>query len=301
MELSIVIPTYNRANKLKQSLEYLQKQSTRGFEVIIVDDGSTDETKLIIEKIKKSSWLDLKYFYQKNQKQGVARNLGISKASGNLILFLGDDILALPHLVENHLAVHRAFPDTNIAVLGHTTWAPFLSINEYMRFLEWAGWQFNYNKIDRLKAFTRFKEYKDFSFKGKFLPQKIQYWFFYTSNLSLKKELLSRENFDENFKAYGWEDIELGKRLTQKENLHLYYNPQATAYHSHIQTEDQLEDKMQTLATSLKFAPQLKPKWWKVLIIKISLNAFVLKIIKLTCNKKWYLWAKAKKIFYANL
>ena len=110
-----------------------------------------------------------------------------------------------------------------------------------------------------------------------------------------------KEVFDEKFKAYGWEDIELGLRLTENEDLHLFYNSEAEAYHSHLQKEEELEDKMKTLANSLKFAPDLKPKWWKILIIKILLNFFTLKIIQTTCSKKWYFWARAKKIFYGNL
>ena len=180
MELSIIIPTYNRANTLRQCLEYLQKQNVRGFEVIVVDDGSIDETKKIVENVAKTSWLDLHYYYQKNQKQGVARNLGISKAKGEIILFLGDDIFALPHLIENHLAVHHTFPYKNVAVLGHTTWAPFIEVNEYMKFLEWSGWQFNYNKIKQFPPFKKFEEYKDNEFKGQFLPPESQHWFFYT-------------------------------------------------------------------------------------------------------------------------
>ena len=301
MELSVIIPTYNRANTLRQCLEYLQKQNVRGFEVIVVDDGSTDETKKIVEDIKANSWLDLHYSYQKNQKQGIARNLGIKKAQGEIILFLGDDILALPNLIENHLMVHRAFPFPNIAVLGYTTWAPFLEINDYMKFLESSGLQFHYNKINNLKPFTKFEEYKTSDFKGKFLSPKKQYWFFYTSNISLKKAVLLKECFDVNFKAYGWEDIELGLRLTKKEDLHLYYNPEAEAYHSHLQQEDELKTKMKTLATSLQFAPQLKPKRWKILLFKIIFNRLTMWLIKKILSKEFYLWAKAKKLFYKYL
>lgn len=301
MNCSVVIPTYNRANTLKQCLEYLQKQQSRNFEVIVIDDGSTDETKQVVAEVAKTSWLDLHYHYQKNKKQGSARNLGIQKAKNEIILFLGDDILALPHLIENHLEIHNLFPYANIGVLGHTTWSPFSDVNEYMLFLEWSGWQFNYPQIEKLKPFKKFEEYKECQQKGKFLPPSKQHFFFYTSNLSLKKELLLKENFDEKFQAYGWEDVELGQRLTQKENLHLFYNPQAEAYHEHLQTEDQLETKMQTLANSLNYAPQLKPKFWKIVFYKILLNSLVLKTVQAFCSKKWYLWFRAKKIFYENL
>jgi len=301
MELSVVIPTYNRANTLRECLEYLQKQSTRDFEVIVIDDGSTDETKKVVTNFVKDSWLDLHYFYQKNQKQATARNLGIQKAQGNIILFLGDDIFALPSLVENHLAVHNTFPENNIAVLGYTTWAPFLEVNDYMKFLEWSGWQFHYEKIKRISAFKNFSAYKEHHFKGKFLPTKSQHWFFYTSNLSLKKELLLAESFDEKFKAYGWEDIELGLRLSKKQDLHLFYNPDAEAYHAHLQYEKEFENKVKNLANSLKLVPELKPKLWQIYVGKIFFNHFFIKICSLCGGKKWELQAKGKQIFYNNL
>lgn len=297
MKLSIVIPTYNRAPILKQALEYLEKQTQTDFEIIIIDDGSTDETKKTISNFQKQSKIQTKYLYQENQKQGTARNLGIKEAQGEIILFLGDDIFALPKLVEEHLSVHQTFPESNIAVLGKTTWDALIDINPYMHFLEWSGWQFNYPQIQKLAPFTSFSEYKAHNHSGKFLPKKSQHWFFYTSNISIKKALLEKENFNEQFKAYGWEDIELGQRLTKKENLHLFYNPNAYAHHHHHQTEADFENKIKTLATSLKFAPNLKPKWYKVWLFKLILP--IISLLPLSYNQQ--MWIKAKKIFYKNL
>lgn len=297
MQLSVIIPTYNRGHTLRQCLEYLQKQTMRDFEVIIVDDGSTDDTKTIIENFNQSSWLQIKYIYQTNQKQGIARNLGIQNASSEIILFLGDDIFPLPSLIEEHLAIHQTFPEENIAVLGHTTWDPFLPINAYMRFLEWSGWQFNYHQIQSLKPYTAFPAYKDFDHNGKFLPTKQQHWFFYTSNLSLKKSLLLQEPFSEKFIDYGWEDIELGLRLTQKYALQVFYNRNAKAYHHHLQHENELESKIQGLAKGLQYAPELKPSKWKITLFNLVLS--FLSLIPL--NYQWTLWIKAKKIFYETL
>ena len=301
MRLSIIIPTYNRAEILQQCLEYLNKQTVQDFEIIIVDDGSTDNTKKMVTKFAKKSPFPVRYIFQQNQKQATARNTGLQKAQGKIVLFLGDDILALPKLVEEHLSIHEHFHEDNIAVLGHTTWDASLKITPYMKFLEWSGWQFNYQKINQLEPFKTFEEYKDHEFNGKFLPPQKQHWFFYTSNLSFKKNLLTQEAFNENFKAYGWEDIELGLRLTQKHQLHLFYNNDARCYHSHPQEETELKSKMQTLAQSLKYAPELKPKWWKILFFKFILIFPVLNLIKKTCPYNWYLWVKAKQMFYRGL
>lgn len=297
MKLSIIIPTYNRALTLKTCLEYLSKQTEQAFEIIIIDDGSTDNTKKIVTNFKKQSKIPTSYYYQKNQKQGIARNLGIQKAKTDLILFLGDDILAEPSLVQEHFEVHQTFNEKNIAVLGQTSWNPFEEITPYMHFLAWSGWQFNYSKIAKFKPFTNFPEYKEHNHQGKFLPPSQQHWFFYTSNLSLKKSLLLQENFSSKFTSYGWEDIELGLRLTQKENLHLFYNPQADAFHSHPQTEAEFETKIKTLAQGLKLVPALKPKHWKRIIFKIILP--FLSLFPLSYNYK--MWIKGKRIFYSNL
>src|SRR5579883_3479281 len=92
MVLSVVIPTFNRADILKECLQALQHQNLpqEDYEIIVVDDGSTDETRKLLES---SKLKNLRFFHQKNQGQGVARNLGIQHAKGNIIVMIGDDII----------------------------------------------------------------------------------------------------------------------------------------------------------------------------------------------------------------
>jgi glycosyltransferase involved in cell wall biosynthesis len=87
---SVVIPTYNRADKLKRALISLKSQSWQEFEVIVCDDGSTDDTKSVVASFEKD--LDIKYIYSNNS-GGPARprNLGIHKAQYNWICFLDSD------------------------------------------------------------------------------------------------------------------------------------------------------------------------------------------------------------------
>tara|TARA_B100000768_G_C11219739_1_gene349942 strand:+ start:142 stop:1023 length:882 start_codon:yes stop_codon:yes gene_type:complete len=93
---SIIIPTYNRAEQISKAIKSCLGQSYSNFELIIVDDGSTDSTEKTIFSFKDSR---IKYFKKENAERGAARNFGISKAKGAYITFLdSDDILYSNHL-----------------------------------------------------------------------------------------------------------------------------------------------------------------------------------------------------------
>lgn len=90
MKFSVVIPTYNRASELKRALISLQNQTFNDFEVLICDDGSTDETKAVVDDF--IDKLDVKYFYHENW-GGPAkpRNVGILNANSEWLCFLDSD------------------------------------------------------------------------------------------------------------------------------------------------------------------------------------------------------------------
>jgi len=88
-EVSVIIPTYNNEKYIIQSLDSIITQTYLDYEIIIIDDGSTDETK----KLLKPYMHKISYYYQENQGLAVARNVGLQKAKGRLITYLdGDDI-----------------------------------------------------------------------------------------------------------------------------------------------------------------------------------------------------------------
>ena len=89
---SIILPTFNRSNIIINSIESVCNQSFDNWELIIIDDGSTDNTQAIIkDKINEDS--RIKYFYQKNSERSAARNYGINKTNGSYICFLDSDDL----------------------------------------------------------------------------------------------------------------------------------------------------------------------------------------------------------------
>lgn len=93
--VSIVIPTFNRARYLRDALDSVFGQTVRNFEVVLIDDGSTDDTKDVI----KQYGSEIRYFYQENSGRSVARNRGLAEARGEYIAFLdSDDIWYPDHL-----------------------------------------------------------------------------------------------------------------------------------------------------------------------------------------------------------
>jgi glycosyltransferase involved in cell wall biosynthesis len=109
---SIVIPTYNREKYLIKSLNSIQAQQFSAYEIIIVDDGSTDNTSHLIAELIKTNQ-SIRYFYKENEERSIARNYGIVRASGKYICFLdSDDILYPNHLtVAYELLERNSFPE----------------------------------------------------------------------------------------------------------------------------------------------------------------------------------------------
>ncbi len=98
IDFSIVIPTYNRAGFITEAIDSVLEQTHKSFEIIVIDDGSTDNTADVI-KNKYASESKLSYVYQTNAERGAARNHGISLAKGNYIVFLdSDDSFSSTHL-----------------------------------------------------------------------------------------------------------------------------------------------------------------------------------------------------------
>ncbi|MCH5233043.1 MAG: glycosyltransferase [Muribaculaceae bacterium] len=88
---SIIVPVYNRPAEIKELLESLINQSDNDFQVVIVEDGSSDTCRDICNE--KSSSLNLKYFYKDNEGRSIARNYGIDRADGKYLLFVDSDCL----------------------------------------------------------------------------------------------------------------------------------------------------------------------------------------------------------------
>lgn len=107
---SIIMPTYNRADLITRAIESVINQDCQDWELIIIDDGSTDNTKEVVTKIINSR---IKYHYQTNQERSTARNNGIKFAIGLYICFLDSD----DYYLNNHLSNFcRVIKENNLPV-----------------------------------------------------------------------------------------------------------------------------------------------------------------------------------------
>jgi GT2 family glycosyltransferase len=233
---SVIIATMNRWMILRRVLgAYLgQTALSEVAEILVSDDGSTDRTQAAVGEIAKTSPVPIRYFRQDHRGAAAARNLAIREARGNLLLFTDDDVVPSPTLVEEHAKWHRQNPDPGVAVLGYITWHPEVRPTPFMNWLIWAGPLLNLRECAKRKE--------------------LGFEFFYTGNLSLKAEFVRKNGiFDEDFRSYGYEDLELGYRLT-KRGLRLVYNPHAVGYHyKYISFADACRREELTLAADKVF------------------------------------------------
>jgi glycosyltransferase involved in cell wall biosynthesis len=100
--VSVIIPAYNAAEHISGALESIFDQTFRDFEVIVVDDGSTDNTKEVVRAFQGKE--NVRYFYQRNGGQSSARNLGVREARGEYLAFLDADDLWMPEFLERMVA-----------------------------------------------------------------------------------------------------------------------------------------------------------------------------------------------------
>ncbi|MBK8712922.1 MAG: glycosyltransferase family 2 protein [Niastella sp.] len=117
--VSVIIPTYNRAALLKEAVESVIAQTYRPIECIVVDDGSTDNTKEVVNDLIKhnTDLFALKYIHQQNAGSQVARNTGTAAASGEFIQYLDSDDLLYPGKLEAQVHYFNQHPGCD-AVFG---------------------------------------------------------------------------------------------------------------------------------------------------------------------------------------
>lgn len=214
MRASVVIPTFNRLDQLRAVVAAAQRQMRpleSETEMVVVDDGSTDGTWDWLAQ--RADGPGFKAIQQRNAGPAIARNRGVEEASGEIILFLGDDTQPEPGWLDHHLEEHRLFGgSTPLAVLGYTSFSPDVE-SPFLRFINEYGAQFGYLLIED--------------------PCEVPFNFFYTSNISLpRKELEKQGGFREDFPAAAWEDIEFAYRAVGG-GLKIRYQPRARTVHHH--------------------------------------------------------------------
>jgi glycosyltransferase involved in cell wall biosynthesis len=242
VKISVIIPTHNRKERMKKCLESIfdQEFARDNYEVIVTDDGSTDGTKEMAMEF--SSRENFVYLYHDNVGRAANRNIGIRGSSGDLLLFIDDDVVADRKLLTEHYKTHIENKNPKLVVLGYTPFAREINRSLMIRYYE-AFWE---------RVFARAREN----------DQKEIYGLFITNNLSVRRDFVVGAGlFDEGFKNYSYEDTELGYRLLRN-GMMLMFNENARARHYfQIDFRESLKQQYHTGSSAVVFHkkhPELK-------------------------------------------
>lgn len=198
MRLTIQLCTYKRPQLLGRVLEACFEQTVPPdtYEVVLVNDGSPDDTPQVIERMRPLARCGFTVIYQENSGLAKARNAGLARSTGARIAFIDDDVLPTPVFVAEHLRSDDAHGDVIV-----------------------RGAVINTADFERLPP----PIWSLANYSGNY---------FWTTNVSVRRERLDRAGgrFDDAFSEYGWEDIELGMRLRELGTKGVF-NKRAVAFH----------------------------------------------------------------------
>jgi len=209
LTVAVIIPTYNGAHKIMTALKALELQSFKADEVIVVVDGSTDDT---IEQLQSNSFSlkNFKVIYQKNQGRAGVRNSGALQAQSELLMFLDDDMKPEPHWLKAHVEHHSKHKDSILTAAAIDV--PVIDGTDFQKFKanlssKWAKELevYNDNPIPNDKVFIT------------------------AANFSLSKSLFEKIKGFDTILNDG-EDFDLAIRSSRM-NIPIYYNSKACAWH----------------------------------------------------------------------
>jgi len=246
--LSFVIPTHNRASILVQCLRALNVQDDPPvkYEVVVVDDGSSDDTQAVVQAVLPTLSIPGRLLRQENAGPAAARNQGVAAASGGLIGFLGDDIVVEHSYVRNLYHAYVQHHDELHGELGHTRYREDCIPTPFGRWLDAdSGFQFEYREV---------KEGVPLAFDQ-----------FYTSNVLLSRAAFERAGgFDVRLRHAAYEDTDLGNRLAGL-GFVLYFCPDARAVHVHDVSLQATRTRMRMVAQALDDLRQINPELFQTL------------------------------------
>lgn len=220
--VDIIIPVYNRATVFSGALEALARQAVLpGWQarLVVSDDGSSEQIRPIVDNFAKqtqSTWGAPTYIHSDHQGIAHARNIAVGQSRADIIFFLGADIFLRPGALISHLAFHEGEPDVRIGALGFVKWDPRLKVGPLNEWMVHGGPQ---NNFDSLLGVTSADARH----------------FFYASHVSVKRVSMNGVFFDQRYKTYGWEDLDVGSALFAK-GLTLRVLHQAVGLHHHLYT-----------------------------------------------------------------
>ena len=227
MQVSIIIPTYNRVKALDECLDSIISQTTLPKEVIIVDDSDNDVIEILIghrNREFEEKKILLKYIRSKREKSlTIARNIGIENAAGDIILFLDDDVILNEEYLKEILKVHKEYPNA-LGVQGHITNTNFSKLKNSIKKLLF----YSHNETNKCRVLP--STYTTYPY---LLNRIITCQWLSGSNQSYKKSVLEKFKYDENLKRYSYkEDVDLSYRIYKQYPDSLYITPYARLIHN---------------------------------------------------------------------
>jgi GT2 family glycosyltransferase len=227
--LSIVIPTLGRSEALPHVLSALARQQPDPGDVEIVLVVDADGVLPNPESLSGASGtIGVNVLRSERWGASAARNTGWRASRAPLTLFLDDDIVPCAGLISEHLKWHDANPQQEVGVLGRVRWSPAVQVTPFMRWLE-MGIQFDYPSIRGIE---------------------IGWQQFYSCNVSVKRAMLERVGgFDEHVFPFGYEDLDLGRRMSEH-GFTLVYNKAALGDHLKSETLDGWRRNLRRIATA---------------------------------------------------
>lgn len=239
--ITVIISTHNRCDSLRRTLVALCDQSYafEQMEVLVIADGCTDDTVEMANSF--NAPFAMRVFEQEAQGLAAARNRGANYATGKLLLFLDDDIVPSPKLIDAHVRSHEE--KKRSVIIGYYPTA-LDGKPDYISYGIWATWE---------------RMFKNISTPGhRFCFKEILF-----GNSSIDAEFFKKTGgFDTSFRAYGREDWEFGARLI-KAGAKFYFSPEAIGYHyPTIDPKRALRQKRSEARADVKIGilhPDLKP------------------------------------------
>ncbi|MFM8525884.1 MAG: glycosyltransferase family 2 protein [Cyanobacteriota bacterium] len=206
MFLSIVIPTYNRLPILRTCLLALEDQNLTApidtYEVVVVDDGSTDATVAWLQE-HQDELPHVRLIQQEHGGPAEGRNRGVTAARGDVIVFIDSDLVVTPGFLSCHARALERFWHQH----GHRRCFTYGAV------INTSNFEAPTSEPHKLSD--------------------LSWAYFATGNVAIDRELLETAGlFDTAFRLYGWEDLELGERL-RRLGVTLVRVPEAAGYHWH--------------------------------------------------------------------
>lgn len=230
--VSVIVPTYNGAKRLPLLLKSLSKQTFTNYELIIVIDGSTDETNKFLGQYNK--FCSLKIINQTNKGRSGARNAGVKSADGNILIFMDDDVRFSEETIGKHVYHHKNQSESILvgSIIEEEQMCK-MDIQRYRRELS-IKWQ---NELGTVK-------------------KKLNQPYISAANFSIHKSIFERLNgFDEHLTDC--EDHDLAVKA-QEHGISIYFDPEIIGWHDDLITAQKYLVRLKEYSNAYNYLSSLR-------------------------------------------